>query len=195
MYNSTRRRLMMGQNKGKDYVLFMPLSYGDTSDHISGSNSWYNAHFNWDNNENAYYFDQNSQQANKLVGVSIPWNQTIDINCIIEFDAKLINSGNFSMMGWGCNSGSSYCDHSLYYQHQITGTNGYLPLNQWCHVKAIRTPGGNIEHYTDGVLVGTLTQNNANSGTGTVYFSPTGARWSSNSGVRVFIKNIEIYKP
>ena len=193
--NLLHRRRMMAQvaQPQRNYFLFMPLTQYDTTDHVSGANTWNSPHMAWDNNEGAWYFEQSSQGENKLVGVTLPWQNTRDIECTFEFDAKLVNTGNFSMMGFGCNSGTAYCDHSLYYQHVITGTNGYLPQGQWAHIKTVRTIGGNITHFTNGVQVGTLTQNNANSGTGTVRFSPTGSRWQSNAGVHIYLKNIEIY--
>lgn len=194
--NTLRSRLMMSvaqERPARIYYIKMPLTQDDTSDNISGSDNWFNLNRSWNSNIGAWQFTQSDVSRNKLRGVHLPWNNIQDLDCVIEFDAYLVSAGYryTCPSGWG--SSSPYCEAGLYFTTTKTDGYGYIPLGQWVHCMAVRTPGGNIRHYTDGEFVGEAVQGSSTWDANNLVLSPAGHRWGSDNGFVICLKNFEVW--
>ena len=180
-----------------NYLLYMPLTQDDLTDHISGGSVVQNNNVSWNSTAGAYEFRQSGRSSNSQIayatGLDLPQDIFIpSFNFVREYDVYPISSsgGSIRIMSHS----STMPNITLNNLVNINNTSHvlYLPRNQWGNFKEIFT-GNRIIRYKNDVQVQDIVASVSHLSLNTILFT-CGMVGDDYNNVRICIKNFRIYR-
>ena len=182
----------------KNYIVNMPLTEDDISDHVSGSNSWSGKNSNtmsWNAGKGAWQFTAKISPA-YITGLSFPSDWSTSTNRIAVYEADIYSetygSTNKRACLFGTQSGSATYSWLPYYGATSQYFGGIATTGSWHHVKVLCDVNGYCIFFTDDIITGLTGIRGVDNNLGN-NLAPLGARWNADTSTRCYIKNIEIY--